>query len=375
MIIIKYSYEIFRGDILFWDFVKEKEENKNTTPILVGCDLGYGQTKTFTKDKKFRFLSAVGKPISDFGRAAAVTNFDELLNCLTVTYEGQKYYIGHNAIVNSRNGRLSLRQNKADTEENKVKFLTSLALLMDEDQEYGEFEIVSGLPVLEFKNQKNILETALTNTFNLVMHYGLKTVNKRIVINNTKIISQGEGSFYDFVLDQNGKLINDRVNLVGGQVMVVDTGYRTTDIVTMESGRYLETMSDQINNGVNQMHQEILRLIMEKLNIKKELKDIDEMVRTRKIFHNKNEIIIDSIILQAAKPFAESIVEHLHTISNDQLGSMQRVILTGGGANLIYTFVKNALKDVIEVDIMENSEYSNASGYYKYGMLLKSGGQ
>jgi len=362
----------------FWDFMKQKASNNmNTLPLLVGNDLGYGQVKTVSGSMRSRFLSAVGTPVSDFGRVAAVTTEKELLESLALTYDGKKYYVGHNAIVNTRNGRLTLRQNKAESEDNKIKFIMALALFTTEDQEYAEFDVITGLPVLEYKNQKDQLYNMIFNygrPFEFTMHYGPKAVKKTIKIKNIKIISQGEGAFYDFVLDGEGKLVKERAALVGGTVMVVDVGYRTTDIVTMENGRYIEPLSNQINNGINQVHQEILRLIMERLNIKKELKDMDEIVRSGKLFHNMKEYNVSKIIEDAARPFAEDIVDNLYTVTNDQLGSMQRVLLGGGGGQIILPYVRTLLDGIIEVSLLEDSEFCNASGYYKYGMLLKSAG-
>lgn len=363
----------------FWNFNKKKQENTEnnqlpTEPILVGNDLGYGQIKIVSHDRKEKFLSAVGTPVSDFGRVAAVVNKQELLDGLFITLD-KNYYVGRNAIVNTRNGRLTLRQNKADHEHNKVKFLTSLALLTEQYQEEAEFDIVTGLPVLEFKNESEALKQMMLNDgnpFTFTMHYGNVSVPKQIKINNVKIVSQGEGAFYDFILDDTGTIIPNHAEIVAGTVMVVDIGYRTTDIVTMENGRYIEPLSDQINKGVNTMHQEILRLIMEKHGIKKELRDLDQIVRSGSFYHNTKEYDVNDIINEAAKPFAEDIVESLHTISNDQLGSVNHIIFTGGGAQIIYTFALELLQGIVNSSIMKDSEYCNANGYYKYGLLLKN---
>ena len=346
-------------------------------PVIVGSDLGYGQVKVLSDNQKYKFLSTVGTPISDFGRVATITSTAELLDTLTVTYNGQKYYIGHNAIVNTRNGRINLRQNKAENEDNKIKFMTSLALLMDQEQEEMDAIIVTGLPVLEYNNQKDKLYDMIYNfgqPFIFDMHYGSKVVSKKINIKDIKIISQGEGAFYDYILDTNGQIVPERASNVQGTVMVVDPGYKTTDIVTMENGRYIETLSDQFNKGVSQIHQEVLRLIMSNHGIKKELKDMDEIVRTGRLFHNTKEYNVQNLIDQAAEPFATDIVDNLINLSNDSLGSMQRIILSGGGSSIIYPYIKKQLENIIEVDIMEDSEFCNTSGYYKYGKLLESAG-
>lgn len=362
----------------FWNFNKKQPEASQTETVevkLVGSDLGYGQIKIVSGDQKEKFLSAVGTPVSNFGRSTAVVNKQELLDGLSITLDGQIYYVGRNAVVNTRNGRLTLRQNKADHEHNKVKFLTSLALLTDQYQEEAEFDIVTGLPVLEFKNEAEALEKMMNNNgkpFVFDMNYGNVTVKKRIKINNVKIVSQGEGAFYDFVLDKTGNIINSHAEIVSGTVMVVDIGYRTTDIVTMENGRYIEPLSDQLNKGVNTIHQEILRLIMERHGVKKELRDLDQIVRTGFFYHNTQEYNVNDIINEAARPFAEDIVESLHTISNDQLGSVNHIIFTGGGTQIIYAFALELLMNIVNSSIMEDSEFCNANGYYKYGLLLQN---
>lgn len=360
-------------------FSNNKSESNKYEPILVGDDLGYGQIKVFAgPNGQEAFASAVGTPVSTLGRTSAVVTRQELLNRLAITYKDQIYYVGKNAIVNTRNARLTLRQDKTATDHNLVKFLTSLALLTDEDQEFATFDIVTGLPVLEYKNESDNLRNTLLNnnkTFVFDFHYGPKTVTKTIKVRQVEVISQGEGAFYDFILNSKGEIIESREKLVSGKVIIVDIGYRTTDIVTMEAGSYIETLSYQYNNGVNQIHQEVLRLIMERLQIKKELREMDEIVRTGKLFHNTKHIDVNKILDDVAIPFAEDIADNLHTISNDQLGSVNHIIFTGGGSEIIYPFVSAKLKGVVETSIMDKAEFCNASGYYKYGLLLKTAGQ
>ena len=172
-------------------------------------------------------------------------------------------------------------------------------------------------------------------------------------------------------LNDDGSINKEKVSEVVGRVMVVDVGYKTTDIVTMENGKYVETMSDQLNQGVNQMHNECIKLIFSKYNIKKEMKEIDNIIRDGYLFYNKQDIDISDIVQKASIPFAEDIIDNLINISNDQLGALSTIILTGGGSSLIYDYINKQLNDNTNVVLMDNSEFSNARGYYKYGLLLK----
>lgn len=354
--------------------IYNKSEKLNTDS-LVGIDNGFGTIKLTSGNVNIKFPSIVGNPISEFSRTAAVTSMDELLNSLAITYNGVTYYVGNNAITNTRNGKISLRQNKAEDLQNKIKTMTALALLTGETDRDATFDIIGGIPVLEYANQKDKLYNMFTNgglPFDFYMHYGNNIVPKRILCRNVKIISQGEGAFYDYLLNDFGNIIEDRVDDANGTIIVCDIGYKTVDLVVMKQGRYVETLSDQLNKGVSQMHQEVLRLIMEKYNIKKELKDIDSIVRTKELFHNRQTIEMSKIIAEAAKPFAEDLVESLYTVTNDGLGDLDLLLLTGGGAELIYSYVNEMLNNVIKVVKLDNTEFANSKGYYKYGKLLKN---
>lgn len=345
---------------------------------LVGLDLGFGRIKISSNETNIQFPSIVGNQVSNFAKPAPVASFDELLNTLTLIYNGQTFYIGNNAINNTRNGKISLRQNKHDDndEQTKVKIMTALALLTSESQYEANFALISGLPVLEYNSQKDQLYKILYNNgqpFEFIMQYGNKQVPKKITCSKVKIISQSEGAYYNYLLSSDGNIINERIKNVSGVVCVCDIGFRTIDIVFMDNGRYLD-ISDQINNGVVNIHQEVLRLIMQEFNIKKELKDIDNIIRSKQMFFGTKTYDLTDIINKACKPFAENLIESLYTVHNGELGDLQMILLAGGGSELIFDIVKEELKNIVRVDKIYNAEFSNSQGYYKYGMLLRNQG-
>ena len=351
-------------------------ESANNNCHIIGLDLGYGYVKISSGERNIKFLSIVGNPISNFAKTSAISSLDELLNTLTIIYQGKTYYIGHNAQLNTRNGKISLRQDKYDNDEQtKIKIMTALALFTAEDQYSAEFDVVLGLPVLEYYNQRDKINNMILNNnqpFEFTMKYGNKSVNKSIKCTNCKIISQGEGAYYNYILDSNAEIITTRSNNVAGLVVITDSGFKTCDIVTMENGRYIETYCDQLNSGVVQIHNEILRLIMQNYNIKKELKDIDEIVRNKQVFYSTKTYNIEHLIKQATEPFADNIIESLYTIHNGELGNISRILLTGGGAELTFEYIKEKLKNTVQVEKIYNSEFANAQGYYKYGKFLKN---
>jgi hypothetical protein len=168
------------------------DTNVKQEKILCGLDCGFGHYKiSFDGDKNIKFISIVGEPVSDFSRAMAINSMSELIDSLAITYNGKKYYIGKNAILNTRNGRISLRTNRNDDEQTKIKIMTALALMTDQQQTYANVDIVVGLPVLEFKNGKEKLFTMLYNDskpFEFTMHYGNQAIEKKIILSNISTI-------------------------------------------------------------------------------------------------------------------------------------------------------------------------------------------
>lgn len=348
---------------------------KNYVNPIIGLDLGFGMIKVSSGKLNIQFPSIIGNPISNFSKPSAVASLNELLNTLSIIYNDTIYYIGKNAQLNTRNGKISLRQDKNNNDiQTKIKIMTALALMTNENQHNAEFNIISGIPVLEFYNQRNELYNMLYNNnrpFEFIMQYGNKQIDKIIKCNKIKIISQGEGAYYSYLLSEQGNIQKERATIATGNIAVVDIGFRTVDIVFFQNGRYLD-MSDQINNGVSQIHQEILRLIMQNFNIKKELKDIDEIVRNKQLFYNTNIYNIESIINQASESYADNIIESLYAIRNGELGDLQLILITGGGGNLTFNYIKNKLKNIVKVEQIDNSEFANSQGYYRYGMFLHS---
>lgn len=355
--------------------VKNTNEQYNIYNNLVGLDLGYGQVKISSGEINIQFPSIVGNLISQFIKSAPISSFKELLDTLEIIIDGKHYCIGHNAIINTRNGKISLKQDKINDIQTKIKVMTALALLTPMQQSVNSFEIISGLPLLEWSNQKDLLYNMLMNDgkpFEFIMKYGNQSVAKQISCTKCKILAQSEGSYYSWVLSSDGNVIPSKMQYASGLLSVVDLGYRTTDIIAMENGRYLQTLSDQINIGVSQIHQEVLRLIMQNYNIKKELKDIDNIVRNKEFFYNTKTYNINDIIQQTCEPFADNLIETLYTINNGELGNLRMILLAGGGAELIFDYIKNKLQNIVYVDKIYNAEFSNSQGYYKYGKLLKN---
>jgi len=111
---------------------------------------------------------------------------------------------------------------------------------------------------------------------------------------------------------------------------------------------------------------------MQNYNIKKELKDMDEITRNKQVFYSTKTYNIEHLIKQATEPFADNIIEALYTIHNGELGNISRILLTGGGAELTFEYIKEKLKNTVQVEKIYNSEFANAQGYYKYGKFLKN---
>ena len=347
---------------------------------IIGFDIGFGWIKASYKtdsssQNNFAFPSVISTQISSFGQENSISNFDELLDSLAITYNGVTYLIGNKALLEARNARLSLRQDRNDLA-TRIKIMTTLALLTKPESYETKFDlVVSGLPMLEFKGSKESYQKLLTSApFEFIFHIGDKSYPKKITIKNAKILAQSEASFYDYILDSSGNIISSREKDISDNIItVIDLGMKTTDICSTKSGRIIDALSSQLNLGMITIQKEVNALLMNEFGIKRELIHMDELIKNKQIVYNTKTYDLTEIINKAMIPFCEAVIDELYSITNGDPGAeIQLILLTGGTSIITYPYIKKQLENIVNVVPMYNSSFSNSNGYLKFGTLLKN---
>lgn len=359
--------------------------------LQIGVDLGFGQIKQVTGREINKFTAVVGQPTAYEIDDDRNVPFDE--EDIVIEFDGKISYVGKKAVEDTQNATLTLKPDKTDRDDDKVKYLATLGHAVrnidPEKIKEASFAIITGLPVYEFNDLKEKLKSNMTGEFTFKYNGIQYTVNIAKVV----VIPQSAGAYYSIILDENGFVRNKKI--AAGKATVIDIGFRTTDIVTMKAGHYINKESFTIFTGVSNVHQEVRKLIHKHYKLVLKPTDMDKVIRERKITISGKDINISQFIDAAIQPVAQQIIDEIQLYIPDHR-LIDQLILTGGGAILFGdAFTAEYGEDIMiandevfnekirlyneEVEIHNSQnpnkrkrkdytylEFCNADGYYKY---------
>lgn len=321
------------------------------TSKCIGIDVGYGFTKVITDseegDRRSIFPSVVGNCEDE------QLDFDGLKSSSmdAVEIDGQKLLVGRSALKHSM--RLYNAREKDWIGSPAYKGLMKYAIQAVEPDGI-KLTIVSGLPVSYYKADRMDLA-------NLIREISTKEALTVAV----KVIPQPLGSFFSLLFDNAGEVRSEE--LMTARVGVLDIGFYTSDLLTVDN---LEPVAKQVasfENGVAGTLESIARDIEEAHahDLKLDPHGTEEAVRrgTIKAYGEVHDIM--DISNRRLAELAAEIHAKAKTVWKSA-ADIDKVLLSGGGAAL--------LKDHLELYrhslVIEEPQFANAIGYYRYARRI-----
>lgn len=231
-----------------------------------------------------------------------------------------------------------------------------------------EVKIVTGVPTNDFNKAsvKSIIDV-LKADHNITING--ERLNIRV--NEVLVLPQPVGTVYNEMLDGEGYLKNE--TLQDEHITVVDCGGGTLLIDTLTNMNLSDSGRIQQDFGAFRIYENIVNLCIKEQILGISSLKVEEILRNNTNNEdgyyykpNKNESINITKIVEKAK--IKYTRELLNIINSTLKGTstIDTLLFTGGGANLIdREQVLNSFKHAIFID---NSEYANANGFYKYGL-------
>lgn len=223
--------------------------------------------------------------------------------------------------------------------------------------------IASGMPSNEIGTDKQDKFEKILNKSRLIQIDG---VTKTINVKGIKIIAQPMGTLLDMHME-NGKVYK---GFTEGKYSVLDFGSGTTIIDTYQNMKRVEEESFVINKGMIDFYKRIATHISKKANGSSvtprqvedglELKQCKVSSRLTVDFADDFYKEQDNLIQEVMSSF-ETVVGNISTVD--------RIVVTGGGANVHFDSLSHYYPDVFEKS--DDSQLSNVRGYEKLGELLK----
>lgn len=328
--------------------------------FIFGGDIGFKQFKgvNLSNDIEFSFQNIIGFP-SSLEIHSSLQQADNLLGDLSIRYKDEWYYIGQKAEQEATNHRYTFLANKVDTIDETIKLLTSLGVLQEMGIETIDL-FVTGIPVEEYHLIKDKLQQEFVNTYS----YEFRGKPYQSRISEVIVVPQGAGDYYDYILTEHSTIIDSRIL---PKTVVINIGYRTTEIVTMNYGKFSRNESTTLYTATNSFHKELRRLLAKEYGIRKNLTQIDDIYRTGVIFIKGEEIDISDLRDKAVDHHIGTILGEIPVWVNTD--DIHKILLSGGGSTGLKDHFTQEFGDIVEE--LPNPEYGNARGFYKYGGLIR----
>lgn len=229
-----------------------------------------------------------------------------------------------------------------------------------------EVTIVTGVPTNDF-NKASV--RTIIDVLKADHNVTINGERLNIRVNEVLVLPQPVGTVYNEMLDQEGYLQNE--DLQNEHITVVDCGGGTVLIDTLINMNLSDTGRTQREFGVYKVYENIVNLCVKEQILGITDLNVEQILRSNNsdgyyYKPNKNESInITKIVEKAKIKYTRELLNIINTTLKGT-SAIDTLLFTGGGANLIdREQIINNFKHAIFID---NSEYANANGFYKYGL-------
>src|SRR5215213_339416 len=334
---------------------------------VLAVDTGYSATKIYSELKSGRktliFPSVIGP--ADFGEDFLGTTEDNFIAELSL-YPGKVRNFGETAIRLNRGGEMTADRDMFTKHYNPALTLAGIARFMVEKQAPAPEMLVLGLPVNFYSTQRQVLIDKLVGKHTITLYQINGKVSQTIELNldNILVLPQGYGSYLSYALDREGNKVAERIV----PTAVIDGGEKTIDIVAAD-GRYINTVSKSIPSSLDAVYHDLQREIDARYDDYLERSTIESYIRSRTpyITPNGESVDLEEMRKQVLEKHLPEIINRIQMTVRPM--RPQKVLVAGGSGDMLYDGIKAVFQSAEKVESMI---FSNAIGYYRYGILRQS---
>lgn len=325
----------------------------------IGVDVGFGFVKATDGTQRYIFPSVVGDAREL--RYKTGMGSDNILDNLAVQVDGEDYFVGDLANRQSEFLLSTQSQKRVSSIENKVLFNTSLVLFNAPVTKESQFNLVTGLPVDEYKEYKYRLKEQIKGSQVVHMVYNGHKYRYEIVIDKCKVIPQPFGTLFNELLTASGKV--DKRELSTSKIGVIDIGFRTTDLVVADNLEFVEKLSITVETAMSSAYKLITRNLKEELGFNKPIYQMEKIIRDGRLSFQNETIELNDLITKAYNMAAKKIASEVSSLWSN-LWEFDYIFITGGGGIALYKYIDDLLEfnNCLKV---ANGQFGNVDGYLK----------
>ncbi len=314
-----------------------------------GVDIGYGFTKVAIAGRTPLVIPSI---VGSNEELSYRSDIGDRIKLIPLTLNGHSYLVGEAAKRFSRHRYRIFDSTWAESPYYLLLFVSALTRI---EKSAGEpAAVVTGLPVSHYTQERvKQIQNLLGQSHNVRTSSGEISVK----VEKVKVIPQPFGSFFDLILNDEGKLKDP--DKVRERVGVIDIGFQTTDLA-LATPQFVEASSGSLEVGVRSIADQLSRDLSRKYSITLDTTEAEEVLRLKAVKFFGESINLSDMIEERTREVSEVILSYAHSLWG-RGEKLNRLILTGGGANIFRCYFSG----YPNLHVPEESSLSNVRGYLK----------
>jgi len=331
--------------------------------IIAGVDVWYGAVKACVLDEQNE------RNTTYFPRFLAedeTTHFEELRGLTAYGINGKRYLIGNDALLYPENITRDEAKDYINHEEYWLCIGKALhdTGIFDQGDSVRIDRLVLGVAPGHYTQE---IRQSMKARAGKGVDFVVKNKTYRFTVENTHILPQGAGAYFRHVMNDHGKLKNpdDYKYLYG----ICDVGFRTSDFVLFEQGRFLGGKELSEDTGIRIVLESLQEYVRKKYdNYNCHVGLLTDVLQGKPLVYKGQDIDLGEVKTKMLTDLTGRIEKAVQKRWEDRLNRMKNIILCGGGA---YHFADAVFLagHKSQIHIPEQPEFSNAIGFFRYGMM------
>lgn len=344
--------------------------------LVAGADPGFGAIKLDTGDTKIlfpavickgneRIFSTLGNVLLDKGSdiETQIASLDVIVKDNATGVE-KHYFMGSLAeSLNPNEAHYCWDEDKSSDEEATALLVVALALAQQNLK--ANVYLGTGVPVKYYASLKDKYESELKGSFSVVFRSGpMAGMTRQLNILRSRVLPQSYGVFIKETLNEYGIPTNPK--LFGGYVVVIDPGFRTTDIATFYDGVMLDPPNSfSIEKGLKWAYIGVAEKLKELTGnhanpIETDDKELDKIFRVNGGLYpwNNGTINLNPIMQSMLKQLGTDITREVKKALKPMLGKLHTVLVAGKVGEMVYEHIQMENKTLIN-----DPQFGNATGF------------
>jgi plasmid segregation protein ParM len=336
--------------------------NTEKDKIYLGLDVGFGDVKLAlsyfpeNKSERKKILTKFPTAIS-YAREGIIGDLGEREK--KYAFIGRQYFVGPPALL-SRDVFSTRDIHFLLTYSPLLAFVAiEQCLQNDPTQDFEKINsskkiLCLGMPLAHFHSKRSQLLDIMKKN---------RVSDEVLAFDSIDIRAQGQGILFDFMLDDNSHPIANRLDL---NVLVVDIGFNTVDILGVVSGSPSREWSGMLERGgISRIGEQVGNYLQREFNFELPEQSLKDVLQKKQIALYGATKDVSWAIRKASEEYSHWLLQEIRSRWEGFLKKADRLILAGGGAY----YVQDDFKSLYPEEFLffpEKPEFSNAIGFHKY---------